>query len=52
MGFHAFVRSGLIAAIIGLSAQPVLAQDRRVKIINSTGYIIVRFYGSNKGSRS
>ncbi len=52
MGFHAFVRSGLIAAIIGLSAQPVLAQDRRVKIINSTGYTIVRFYGSNKGSQS
>ncbi len=52
MGFHAFVRSGLIAATIGLSAQPVLAQDRRVKIINNTGYTITRFYGSNQGSQS
>ncbi len=26
---------------------PVLAADRRVKIVNNTGYTIVEFYGSN-----
>ncbi|MCI2400445.1 hypothetical protein [Aliiroseovarius subalbicans] len=28
------------------------AQDRRVTIINDTGYTIVEFYGSNEGSDS
>ena len=40
---------GILAA--GL-AGPAAAQDRRVRIINDTGYTMVRFYGSNKGSNS
>jgi len=28
------------------------AADRRVKIVNETGYTMVQFYGSNKGSDS
>lgn len=28
------------------------AADRRVRIVNNTGYTIVEFYGSNKGSDS
>jgi len=31
---------------------PAIAADRRVKIVNNTGFTIVRFYGSNKGSKS
>ncbi|MEE9453190.1 MAG: hypothetical protein V3V13_02245 [Paracoccaceae bacterium] len=31
---------------------PALAADRRVKIVNNTGYTIVEFYGSNVGSDS
>jgi len=34
------------------TATPVSALDRRVTIVNNTGYTIVRFYGSNKGSKS
>ena len=41
--------SGVLAA--GL-AGPALAQDRRVRIINDTGYPIVQFFGSNKGTNS
>ena len=39
-------------AILAASALPAAALDRRVKIVNNTGFTIVRFYGSNKGSKS
>jgi len=31
---------------------PASALDRRVTIVNNTGFTIIRFYGSNKGSDS
>lgn len=45
-------RSAVAAAVLGLLALPGIAEaaDRRVKIVNKTGYTIVRFYGSNTGS--
>lgn len=33
-------------------ALPASAANRKVRIINDTGYSIVRFYGSNKGTNS
>ena len=43
------------ALAIGLAlgvAHPAAALDRRVTIVNDTGYTITRFYGSNKGTDS
>lgn len=40
------------AALTVVSALPASALDRRVRIVNNTGYVIVEFYGSNKGSNS
>ncbi len=34
------------------SVSSVSALDRHVRIVNNTGYTMVRFYGSNKGSDS
>ena len=49
--FH--FRKATIAAILTLtSALPAAALDRRVTIINNTGYTIVNFFGSNTGSQS
>ena len=42
----------LSAALAFSSAAPALSLDRRVTIVNNTGFTIVRFYGSNKGSKS
>ncbi len=39
-------------AVTATSALPAFALDRRVKIVNDTGYVLVEFYGSNKGSTS
>ena len=43
--------SALIAASF-LTALPAQAEDRRVTIVNNTGYTITNFYGSNTGSGS
>ncbi|MFD2174664.1 hypothetical protein [Rhodobacter lacus] len=37
--------------IVSLAA-PASALDRRVRIVNQTGFTMVRFYGSNTGSGS
>lgn len=34
------------------TALPAVALDRRVTIVNQTGYTITNFYGSNTGSKS
>lgn len=52
-----FSRSHLITtmaalAITATTAIPAFALDRRVRIVNETGYVLVEFYGSNKGSTS
>ena len=39
-------------AVTATSAIPAFALDRRVRIVNDTGYVLVEFYGSNKGSTS
>lgn len=39
-------------AVTATTALPAFALDRRVKIVNDTGYVLVEFYGSNKGSTS
>ncbi len=46
------VSATMAASMLALTAQDAAALDRRVKIVNRTGYDIVRFYGSNKGSKS
>ena len=39
-------------AVTATSAMPAFALDQRVRIVNETGYVLVEFYGSNKGSTS
>ena len=39
-------------ALAAMTAAPAFALDRQVRIVNNTGYTIVEFYGSNKGSKS
>ncbi len=53
MRIYKFVSYALLAlTLLFTSASTVSAQDRRVKIVNKTGFTIVRFYGSNKGRTS
>ncbi|MCE6958922.1 hypothetical protein LAZ40_07655 [Cereibacter sphaeroides] len=40
----------LVVALLATGLQPASALDRRVRIVNETGYTIVRFYGSNSGT--
>jgi hypothetical protein len=49
--FH-FKKSVLAAALSVVAALPAAALDRRVTIINNTGYTIVNFFGSNTGTNS
>lgn len=49
--FH-FKRAAFAAVLSLVAAAPVAAQDRRVTIINNTGYTIVNFFGSNTGTTS
>lgn len=49
------MRSGLFTAALMLAgslAYPALAEDRRVEIVNETGFTMTHFYGSNKKSDS
>jgi hypothetical protein len=49
--FH--FRKAAIATVLSLvTALPAAALDRRVTIINNTGYTIVNFFGSNTGTSS
>ncbi|MGL4319798.1 MAG: hypothetical protein ACRCS3_02970 [Paracoccaceae bacterium] len=49
--FH--FRTAAIAALVTLATVlPAAALDRRVTIINNTGYTIVNFFGSNTGTTS
>ena len=46
-------RNAAFAAVLAATvASPALALDRRVTIINNTGFTITNFYGSNKGTNS
>jgi uncharacterized protein (DUF2147 family) len=49
--FH--FRKAAIATVLSLvTALPAAALDRRVTVINNTGYTIVNFFGSNTGTSS
>jgi hypothetical protein len=54
MTLRSRARVGLLLGVgfLVASADPAGAQDRRVRIINETGYSIREFYASNVGSRS
>lgn len=53
MHIRNIVTTTLIAGFLTASfAFPAAALNRVVRIINNTGYTIVEFYGSNKGSKS
>jgi len=53
MRIYKFVSYALLAlTLLFTSASTVSALDRRVQIVNKTGYTMVRFYGSNKGADS
>ncbi|AZV76845.1 hypothetical protein EBB79_02320 [Parasedimentitalea marina] len=47
-----FVTALAAMAVTVTTAIPAFALDRRVRIVNDTGYVLVEFYGSNKGSSS
>jgi hypothetical protein len=48
-----FLRYATFAAVMGaMLASPTLALDRKVTIINNTGFTMTNFYGSNTGSKS
>ncbi|SIS86582.1 hypothetical protein [Phaeovulum vinaykumarii] len=46
------INLAIAGAIIATTALPAAALDRRVRIVNKTGYTMVQFYGSNVGSDS
>ncbi len=53
MGMKRAVALLLVLLALGLALPgPAAAADRKVRIINDTGYSILRFYGSNKGTNS
>jgi hypothetical protein len=46
-----FLRYATFAAIMGtMLASPALALDRRVTIVNNTGFTMIHFQGSNTGT--
>ncbi|MBC2835351.1 hypothetical protein H7F16_07510 [Gemmobacter straminiformis] len=44
--------AALFATALMTAALPARAEDRRVTIVNNTGYTITNFYGSNTGADS
>lgn len=49
----AFIQRAIVAVILTLTfAVPASALDRRVQIINNTGYTMVNFYGSYRDTDS
>lgn len=50
MKFGTGLTLALAGAVVAAGAMPASALDRRMRIVNETGYTIVRFYGSNTGA--
>lgn len=50
--FHRSLAIALGFCTLLAAAHPAAAADRRVRIVNDTGFTMVEFYGSNKGSQS
>lgn len=44
------LKAATLVASLAVVAAPASALDRRVTIVNKTGFTIVRFYGSNTGA--
>lgn len=49
---NTIIKTGAVAAICAAFAVPAAAADRKVEIINKTGYAITEFYGSNNNTES
>ncbi len=47
-----FLAGAASAALFSVATQPASALDRRVQIVNKTGFTMVNFYGSNTGAKS
>jgi hypothetical protein len=47
---NTFIKTGVAAALCAAIALPAAAADRKVEIINKTGYAITEFYGSNSNT--
>lgn len=46
-------RNAILVVLFGaILAGPAFALDRRVTIVNNTGFTMVKFYGSNKGAKT
>lgn len=50
MDFVKGLKGAMLVASLAMVAAPASALDRHVRIVNQTGYTIVRFYGSNTGA--
>lgn len=50
--FNFALKTGAIVALCAAVALPAAAADRKVEIINKTGYTIVEFYASNSDTDS
>ena len=50
MNFVKGLKAAVLVASLAMVAAPASALDRHVRIVNETGYTIVRFYGSNTGA--
>ena len=50
MSFVNGMKAAVLVASLAMIAAPASALDRHVRIVNQTGYTIVRFYGSNTGA--
>jgi hypothetical protein len=48
--FDKFTKTAIAATLCAVFALPAAAADRKVEIINKTGYAITEFYGSNQGT--
>jgi hypothetical protein len=49
---RSMLRFAVAASLVAATALPAAALDRRVRIVNNTGYTIVEFYGSHTDARS
>ena len=49
---RSMLRFAVAAALVAATALPAAALDRRVRIVNNTGYTIVEFYGSHRDART
>lgn len=49
---RSLLRFAIAASLVAATALPAAALDRRVRIVNNTGFTIVEFYGSHRDATS